>query len=195
MQRVTAAPDDIVQMHQNLAANAAAGWANGNQDSPSPLGQLSFRLSHLRAAAKTGEVHDTAIFDVAMSMDQDLAAWAVNIPDSWKYIVIDGTASTRAHFGSNLRHVYNSVWAAQTWNNYRTLRILVRQLIVRHCEPSNLESHITLVHELSAEICMSATCYDKSPCKHQPFLSVEPRHQADILPSDHGSHMATDRSG
>jgi hypothetical protein len=165
MQQATAAPDDILQMHQNLAANS--GWGSGSRDSPSPLGELSFRLSRLRAAAKTGELDSAAIFDMAMCMDQDLATWAASIPDSWKYVVVAGEIEpTGTSFGSKLRHVYNSPWAAQTWNNYRTLRILVRQLIVRHCdEQSDLDSHIALIHELSAEICISTEGYNMSPRK------------------------------
>lgn len=178
MQRATGAPDDILHMHQNLAA-ANSGWGSDNKDAPSPLGQLSFRLSRLRAAARTGELDPRAIFDTAMSMDQDLATWAARIPESWKYVVAtDEIASTTTipFGGSNLhvRHVYSSAWSAQTWNNYRTLRVLVRQLIVRHdCdEQSNPDSHIALIHELSAEICTSFEAYNNSPRKHQYLHSI-----------------------
>lgn len=163
MQRATAAPDDILRMHQTLASNS--GWGNGDK----PLGHLSFRLSRLRAAATTGGADTTEILETAIAMDRELDAWAGNVPENRKYTVTNPQGSG----SGSQRHVYSSIWAAQTWNNYRTLRILVRQLIVPRCKLGERGTHVALIRRLSGEVCVSAGCYQKSPSKYFAFFCCE----------------------
>lgn len=163
MQRGTAAPDDILQMHQTLASNS--GWGKGDK----PLGHLSFRLSRLRAAATSTfmfpseQSDDAKILEAAMAMDQELDDWSRNIPESRKYTVVNNSYPSKEE---EERHEYPSVWAAQTWNNYRALRILVRQLIVSRCnEPGERDAHVAVIQRLSRQICVSAGCY-KAPSEY-----------------------------
>jgi hypothetical protein len=124
---------------------------------PAPMGPLCFRVLKLRDAIKRGEIRDgETICEAAAAIDCDLISWAENLPGyATSNVDIDRPPGT---FHEGKCHIYTNLWTAQAWNNWRTLRILVNQIILRH-EPvgdSQDSAAVSHIRYLSTQICISA---------------------------------------
>jgi hypothetical protein len=65
----------------------------------------------------------------AVAIDAQLAEWMANQPESMFYRTV--TVKERSpHVFSDYYHVYDSIWAAATWNNCRCVRILINEIII-----------------------------------------------------------------
>lgn len=140
---------------------------------PSPLADLCVQILDLRAGIRTGVIEITeAIREVAIQMDKELAAWKSTLPPSWSYATV-GTADTPAgQYFQGKRHVYSNPWTANVWNNWRTMRIVVNQIILQSeiwsdaLEGVYDSTAVSHIHQLSTEICISAPNFIGSPRKH-----------------------------
>lgn len=69
------------------------------------------------------------IIPSAVAIDAKLADWMANQPESMFYKTVTMKKKS-PHVFSDHYHIYDSVWAAATWNNCRCVRILINEIIV-----------------------------------------------------------------
>jgi hypothetical protein len=193
MQLETTAPETIVQISNSFEPS------NGRccQNHPGPLKNICFRLLNLRAEIKKGDISDPIIiYNTAVQIDRDLQAWTQFLSSAFAFTTIEEAQVAPCFHGKH--HVYATVAAAQTWNNWRTLRILVNQITLRHLPHYALKEsdHLVLIiNNLSTDICTSTLSFRGSPRKFPtvPFLiswSLQVTHLANILKSDCWAYLA-----
>ncbi|PYI33325.1 hypothetical protein BP00DRAFT_367348, partial [Aspergillus indologenus CBS 114.80] len=138
------------------------------------LGLLVIRLSNFCAASKDGTITDPSeIIRTALKLDAELIALFIDVPFPWDYRtvkVVDGEPIARLVLGPNY-HVYHSLAASSMWNNYRSARILIHELIIdtvngldssehdaaRYQQRENLvDQSRQIVRQLVEDICASA---------------------------------------
>ena len=141
--------------------------------SPASISELSYRLVNLRAAFKTGTITDPRIIcETAFEIDDDLEAFRAGIPWYWEYTTVDATDAPTGTFFDGKRHVYPNLWVAEVWNNWRTLRILINQIILqselRVGMSDQAQRSLELIHRFCAELCISAASFAHSPRKSSP---------------------------
>lgn len=142
---------------------------------PGPLGSLCFRLLHLRDAIRHDELKDRAtIYETAVEIDRDLMAWAEHLP---AHTTVDASAdSLHEAFFQGKRHIYSNLLVAQAWNNWRTLRIVVNRIVLENEVQSEAAgtTHkspvISVIRQLSTDICTSAASFAGSPRKWCPSM-------------------------
>ncbi|KAJ5121846.1 hypothetical protein N7448_002977 [Penicillium atrosanguineum] len=99
------------------------------------LGLLVIRLSNFCASLKNKTITEPSeILRTALTIDAELMALFISVPQSWNYQtvkvpILDGEHITQAVWGDNY-HVYSNLAASSMWNNYRSARILVHELII-----------------------------------------------------------------
>ena len=140
---------------------------------PGPIGDMCFRLLDLRAAIKSGDITDPkAIREAAIEMDGDLEAWRATLQPSWSYATVDAGDALASTYFEGKCHIYSSLWTAQVWNNWRTLRILVNRIFLQNeirsgaPDSTHESTALSLIHQLSTEICISVSSFIGSPRKH-----------------------------
>jgi hypothetical protein len=155
------------------------------------LGDMCFQLLDLRAAIKNGDMTTTAIRETAIRMDTDLETWKAKLQPNWSYTTVYDCDDSIYFKG--IHQIYDNPWIAQAWNTWRTLRILINQIIFQNeigsdelevTEPTS----ISLIHRLSAEICISVPSFLGSPRK---YASITKTFAADFVDYRFGlSHLA-----
>lgn len=66
-------------------------------------------------------------------------------------------------------HKYSSNWIADAWNNWRSVRILTKQIIFDNevrmpfPDPAQLSSAVSIIQEVSTGICISTYSFRDSP--------------------------------
>ncbi|KAL2024893.1 hypothetical protein VTK56DRAFT_3592 [Thermocarpiscus australiensis] len=164
MQHGVHAPPAMVELCEQLESA-------GNTSSckrPKPLRNICFRFLRFRTAVKSGEITDhRMIRETARSIDRDLEAWVATLPSTCSYTTVDIHADNDGTSFGGLRHVYGDLWAAQAWNNWRTMRVVVNQIILESAATSNLSGHATndslrVVQDLSTDICISVASFAES---------------------------------
>ncbi len=113
------------------------------------------------------------VISTALALDAEYEVWARSCPLQYIYQTITLKEKTHDVFSDHY-HVYSSIWIAAIWNNYRSVRILVNELILDqlnylyqnnfepntlwddHClyENQNFTSNSTLL-QLCHDICAS----------------------------------------
>ncbi|KAI1293919.1 hypothetical protein F5Y03DRAFT_387868 [Xylaria venustula] len=99
------------------------------------LSTIVIRLANFCADVKNKHiVEPTEIHRTALGIDADLVSLLISVPPSWSFTtvqvpVLDGNFITKMIWGSHY-HIYNSIAAASMWNNYRSARIVVQELIL-----------------------------------------------------------------
>jgi hypothetical protein len=177
MQQCTAVPSALVQTTYNFQTSATRRhWQQRKVASPGSISEISFRTINLRAALNGGEITDPAtIRATLLELDHDLEAWRAGLDPGWKYSSVSDPEETSS--GSCLkghRHFYPNNWIADAWNNWRGLRIIVKQMILeneaRSATPDVVQnSHATsVIRELSADICISIQSFRDNPRKLSP---------------------------
>ncbi|KAI0431168.1 hypothetical protein F5Y09DRAFT_305765 [Xylaria sp. FL1042] len=78
-------------------------------------------------------VEPSEIIRTALIIDAELVSLLISVPPHWSYTTIqipriDGKRITNAVWGSHY-HIYGSITAASMWNNYRSARIIIQELI------------------------------------------------------------------
>lgn len=168
MQQDVAAPQALLQISHNLKTSAMDERSKKIQ--PGPIGDMCFRLLDLRAAIKSRDITDPkAIREAAIEMDGELEAWRAALPPCWSYATVDaGDAPAGTYFGGK-RQIYSNLWTAQVLNNWRTLRILINRVILQNAirsdapDSAHESTALSLIHQLSTEICISAPNFIGSP--------------------------------
>jgi hypothetical protein len=99
-------------------------------------------------------------------MDDDLAAWAVRVPATYEYITKASPSNPNTY--EDYYHIYPNFWTASSWNNYRSIRILLNEILLIHLNrvatlPSGPmedfsaqreQAHL-LLEQLCSELCAS----------------------------------------
>ncbi|KAI1161687.1 hypothetical protein F5B18DRAFT_627264 [Nemania serpens] len=149
------------------------------------LDQLStvvIRLADLCADVKNKRiVKPSEIIRTALSIDADLVSLLINVAPSWSYTTfrvptLDGKYNTKAVWGSHY-HIYSSIAAASLWNNYRSARIVVQELIfdtLRYLEGSRQHSTSTSTNypqqdELAGQCRQTILQLSEDICATVPF--------------------------
>jgi hypothetical protein len=134
-----------------------------NTASLASISELSYRLVNLRAAFKTGMITDPRI------IDDDLDAFRAGVPWYWECATLDATDAPTGTFFDGKRHAYPNLWVAEVWNNWRTLRILINQIILqselRTGMSDQAQRSLELIHRFCAELCISVASFAHSPRK------------------------------
>jgi hypothetical protein len=71
----------------------------------------------------------TTALSSALSIDADLADWVASLPLECKYTTVT-LRSKSADFLSDYNHAYRDIWTATLWNHYRSIRILLNEIIL-----------------------------------------------------------------
>ena len=185
MQQHIAVPPALVQTAYNFETSAIRQqWQHRNVASPGSICEISFRIVNLQAAFRNGEVTDPQVIrETALEIDGDLETWRAGVPRNWRYATIDATEAPVATYFDGKRHVYPNLWIADVWNNWRTLRILVNQIIVqnelRSSVPDNAQKSIALsiIHQFSTELCISTASFTGTP-RRSPQSAQVPVHNS-----------------
>ena len=168
-----AVPPALVQSTYNFQSSTIRQqWRHHNLVSPASICEISFRIVNLRAAFKNGEITDPHVIrDIALEIDSDLDTWRAGLPQNWEYATNDATEAPAGTFFDNKCHVYPNLWIAEVWNNWRTLRILVNQIVVqnefRSSMPDNGQKSLSIIiiQQLSTELCISTASFTGNPRK------------------------------
>ncbi|PTB34956.1 hypothetical protein M441DRAFT_32368 [Trichoderma asperellum CBS 433.97] len=79
-------------------------------------------------------VEPKEIIGTALKIDAELVSLMISVPPLWRYDTVkvpmlDGKPITQAFWG-NSYHIYHSIYASSMWNNYRSARIIIQELII-----------------------------------------------------------------
>ena len=114
------------------------------------------------------------IVKIAFEMDHELKSWKDNLDPGWNFTTVEADdAAPEIHFDGK-RHIYDNLWVAQIWNNWRFLQILVNEIIIQYQigpdEPhaAQTSARISIIHQMSAETCISAASFLNTPRKLKP---------------------------
>ena len=101
------------------------------------IGKLSNLRADIRADAYSDEQE---IISAASAIEADLIAWLASLPPEFNY-----TTHTKSPFDfvfqrrfrgispyDDQYHVYPSLWVCNSWNQYRSARIIVSEIILSH---------------------------------------------------------------
>ena len=171
MQQGVPVPPALVQTTCNFQNSATRRrWQTQKVASPGSISEISFRTINLRAALKQGDITDYAtIRTTFLELDHDLASWEAGLPPSWKYISLDNDQTSTGNSFAGRHHLYPNNWVADAWNNWRTLRILVNNVLLENEEDSvapdlrQIADSASVIHQLSADICISIHSFGDNP--------------------------------
>lgn len=79
-------------------------------------------------------VEPTEIIRTALIIDAELVSLMISVPPLWRYAtlnvpMLNGKPTTQAFWGDTY-HIYHSISASSVWNNYRSARIIIQELII-----------------------------------------------------------------
>lgn len=139
------------------------------------LATVVLRLNDLCAALNDETFRKPSdIIRAALKLDGDLVASMLDVPSTSAFDVVKvpdsiNQVSTERTMWGNTYHVYRSIAAMSMWNNYRSARIHVREIIVdalHAAEDTDSNQQNALLHEsrqiaaqLVGEVCASAPDY------------------------------------
>ncbi|MCJ1401593.1 hypothetical protein MMC11_004809 [Xylographa trunciseda] len=125
-------PADIVEWF-NASKEYQFEW-----DSPAWwLAVIFSRFVNLRASIRRRELTDaTTIISGLSALNADLAKWVTELPPEWIFTTVVSTEDSEIIFESQC-HVYHSLWIAVFWNHYRTVCILVNDLLIGYLDLSS----------------------------------------------------------
>lgn len=137
------------------------------------IADMSYRFVELRRDMKNGDITDTKkIREKAVTIDWDLHAWSSDAPSDRQYATVDVREGSPDLYFNGKRHMHESFCHAQIWNSYRTLRIMVNQLLLQNEMQSDgpdidiRSSALSQVRKMSTEICISTSNFIDSPRKY-----------------------------
>ncbi|KAJ8100849.1 hypothetical protein POJ06DRAFT_280873 [Lipomyces tetrasporus] len=105
----------------------------------------------------------------ALDLESDLKNWAMDIPESWVFNIAPLSGEVD-DFAGNAEHAYPNAFIANAWSWYRTVRMLVNDLLVQHLSTctyndvdcsGRLSESRSILSDLSTEICSSASYFLK----------------------------------
>lgn len=113
------------------------------------LAEAVIRFCNLRASMDSFHDYSKAehIVSSACEIDAELEAWAKNYPIECMYKTVMLKERSDEVFSDHY-HIYENLLAATTWNHYRSVRILVNEVIITQLE--GLKKERPYVFELSS---------------------------------------------
>lgn len=167
-------PPALVQTTYNFhTSGLRLQWRLRSLASPASISELSYRIVNLRAAFKTRQITDPRIIcATALEIDDDLETFQAGLPRLWRYSTVDVAAAPTGSFYNMKRHVYPNLWIAEVWNNWRTLRVLVNQIVLQSELPVDMsdsaQRSLELVRGFCADLCISVASFADSPRESIP---------------------------
>ncbi|MCJ1434236.1 hypothetical protein MMC27_003603 [Xylographa pallens] len=159
MQRHALVPNDIVEWSLYAMAYETAG-----EIIQSTLSFIIIKFCNLRAGMDSfHDFSDSArVVSVAFDIDAELADWAACCPEQYVYNTVTIQSRSESVF-SDYYHTYDSIWTAWTWNSYRSVRILLNDMLLQQLAhlsqyPSNFQEpheYSTLRYETQILRCKS----------------------------------------
>ena len=151
----------------------ARQYETSEEISDGELTDIYAELCVLQADLSDGKKDSAALLAHAMTIDADMNEWAVKCPTRccWKAIGVKGPCEDVL---GNHWDLYRDVGVAFAWNNHRTMRILVNEIIIEQlsrlieCLPTPrfqppLEDQISysrrMIDRLARKICTSVPFY------------------------------------
>ncbi|KAL4906770.1 hypothetical protein BDW74DRAFT_166920 [Aspergillus multicolor] len=132
-----------------------------------PLVKLRERWVEFSSRADTTDTEElNSILSEARNLDDQFTAWTFSLPKHWYPM-------PASYFPQSVRDAgayqdrcdcYTDVWIAETWNNYRTFRLSIQNIIYRClCLLPNheveIEATVETTRVLAADICASVPFY------------------------------------
>ncbi|KAJ5519795.1 hypothetical protein N7463_000248 [Penicillium fimorum] len=151
LQRDARVPNSLLECTK-LATFLQPAEAHGNL-----LTMIIAKVSNLRAGIRTNTYkNDREIISAASAIEADLIAWLAALPPDFNY-----TTHVKSPFDSTFQkrlrgispyddqyHVYPTQWVCTSWNQYRSARIIVSEIILsRVWQLSNSSSLASLSEE------------------------------------------------
>jgi hypothetical protein len=127
-----------VPAHIHEWSRVAHQYESAEEQINSNLSEIVINFTNLRAsmAGFRDFSNSAAIVSAALQIDSDLAAWATECPLHYVYNTITMKERSESVF-ADYYHVYPNIWIATTWNHYRSIRMLVNELILEHLSHLN----------------------------------------------------------
>ena len=114
------------------------------------------KLSNLRADIRANTFRDERqIISAASAIEADLIAWLASLPAEFNY-----TTHTKSVFDLAFQrrfrgitpyddqyHVYPNLWVCNSWNQYRSARIIVSEIILSHVRRMSDSTSLTSLSE------------------------------------------------
>ncbi|POR37839.1 Uncharacterized protein TPAR_01972 [Tolypocladium paradoxum] len=140
--------------------------------------EINERLAIARADIKRkGICSPSAIATRLLRIDGELETWRRDLPASWvykSYRDLRSTGSLDRGF-TGWYDMYPDLWIASAWNNYRTVRLLIHETIIKATikygavdENPNLDVSMAVLQTMTRDICNSVICHLGGPQLHDP---------------------------
>ncbi|CZT44530.1 related to negative acting factor [Rhynchosporium secalis] len=125
IQRHAQVPDIISDWSQDLYFETV------EQATATTLSNLAIRYCNLRASMSSFRDYSDSerIIATACALDFEYEMWTKTCPLQYIYQTVNLNERSEDVFSDHY-HVYSSVWLGALWNNYRSARILVNELIL-----------------------------------------------------------------
>lgn len=105
----------------------------------SRLSDMMTRLADIRAsAAGKGDFKSKEFASLLLGMERDLESWTQELPQGWKFVTHDCSRNENVYENSYISYTSPSIAAA--WNDYRTLRCIVNDIMLTHIDSIRLEN-------------------------------------------------------
>lgn len=173
MCRKVSVPAIIIKLSNQMASTTRDPLAAALRD----LTIIMANLANFRQKIDTGEVFDPLIIlNYLGTIQRDMREWAKNISPSCYYDTISTkqpfSVTSRFSFTSfqSYSHKYSRIWTANMWNEYRTTKLQIYDMILTHLRPQatraddsaeSAAARINCLHarkemaKISEEICCS----------------------------------------
>ncbi|RDW86279.1 uncharacterized protein DSM5745_02921 [Aspergillus mulundensis] len=163
-----------------------------------PLVKLRERWVEFSSRADTADMDEiNSILSEARTLDAQFAAWTFSLPKHWYPV-------PASYFPQSVRDAgayqgrcdcYTDVWIAETWNQYRTFRLSIHNIIYRClCLLPNHENEIEAATEtaraLAIDICASVPFYLGSQTGSMTITDSRVEYpSAEAAPSQKGAQL------
>jgi len=153
-------------------------WQHQNVASPGSLSEISFQVVNLRSAIEKGDLTDEDVIRrAALQIDDDLFGWKATTSHGWHCHKVGLPHIRGSEVLNGQRHVYPSLWVAEVWNNWRILRVVIRQILLQNAAPLDMSDllheadRMAEICELSTDICVSTFSFERTPRKLCPLCA------------------------
>ncbi|KAG4415650.1 hypothetical protein IFR04_011209 [Cadophora malorum] len=128
------------------------------------LADIMIRCVNFLSTIKNVSLVDSiSIYLEAVDCDAELRDWNAQLPEGWRHKTIP-TADTSEFIYEGHIHVYEDLWRARMYTNYRWMRIMLSQVLLEHQanlamfatdETVQREDSLHTISELAHDICTS----------------------------------------
>ena len=169
-----------VRVPENILrwSRLAREYQTNEQVAASEFADIAAKFCNLQATIKvSGGCRDpVTTIALALTIDAELVDWADRFPNKNTYTVVILKEKSAEVF-ADYWHSYRDIWIAAVWNHYRSIRILVNQIILAQLArltehlpfdssfhfsslyDHQIEASKTTIVELSHKICASVPFY------------------------------------